>query len=148
MHPVVCSRSAGMERLSSWCGHIVFELCGIKPQRGKHEEYSKYFERESKYRGLPKLTRKMAEATGYSEQLVNHIVSEKSASNGAASTSPPKRYKVERSVRKVNPDDFDTWHILWMKDCHVMICNTILLRMRGLCGYTSGILLIQWMASP
>ena len=40
----------------------------------------KYFERQaskSKYRGPSQVTRKTAEATGYSERTVRHIVGEK-----------------------------------------------------------------------
>ena len=53
----------------------------------------KYFERvnaKSKYRGLPKLTFKTAEATSYSERTVRRIVTEKSDISGTAFTSSAK----------------------------------------------------------
>ena len=68
----------------------------------------KYFERQaskSKYRGPSQVTRKTAEATGYPERTVRHIVGEKTSLCGAAFTSPAKRYKVDR--RTVCLDDFD-----------------------------------------
>ena len=57
----------------------------------------KYFEKgsaKSKYRVLPKLTSKAAEATGYSERTVRRSSGEKSEISAAAFTSPPKRCKV------------------------------------------------------
>ena len=68
----------------------------------------KYFERQAsknKYRGPSHVTRKTAEATGYSEQTVRRIVGKKALLCGGAFTSPAKRYKVER--RTVCLDDFD-----------------------------------------
>ena len=73
-----------------------------------------YFERQSqksKVRGLPKLTSRRADATGYSERTIRRIVPEKKSLEGAAFGSPAKRYKVER--KKIIVDDFDMegiWH--------------------------------------
>ena len=67
-----------------------------------------YFERQSqknKVRGPPKLTRRRADATGYSERTVHRIVAEKKSLEGAAFGSPAKRYKVER--KKIIVNDFD-----------------------------------------
>lgn len=68
-----------------------------------------YFEKESaksrKLKVPPKLTLKTAEATGYSERTVRRVVGEKSTLSGAAFSSPPKRYKVDR--RRIVVDDFD-----------------------------------------
>ena len=69
----------------------------------------RFFEKESaktKNKAPPRLTHKMAEATGYSERTVRRIVSEKSAQSGAAFCSPAKRYKLDR--KKIVLDDFDT----------------------------------------
>ena len=60
-----------------------------------------YFEREStktKCRVSPKLTHKTAEAPGYGKRTVRRIVAEMSALNGAAFSSPAKRYKVDRKI--------------------------------------------------
>ena len=59
----------------------------------------KYFEwqaSKSKYRGPSQVTRKTAEATGYSEQTVRCIVGEKASLYGATFTSPAKWYKVDK----------------------------------------------------
>ena len=69
----------------------------------------KYFQKETaknKYRGALKLTSRTAEATGYSERTVRRIVAEKTELDGAAFTSPPKRYRRER--KRIDPDHFDT----------------------------------------
>ena len=62
----------------------------------------KYFERQaskSKYRGPSQVTRKTAEATGYSKRTVRRIVGKKASLCGGAFTSPAKqRYKVDRTV--------------------------------------------------
>ena len=90
----------------------------IMPGRGKRVNSTakniifnvyKYFERESvknKNRVPPKLTHKTAEATGYGERTVRRIVAEKSASSGAAFSSPAKRYKIDR--KKIVMVNFDT----------------------------------------
>ena len=53
-----------------------------------------------------KLTSRTAEATGYSECIVQRIVAEKTELDGAAFTSPPKHYRRER--KRIDPDHFDT----------------------------------------
>ena len=50
------------------------------------------------------MTRKTAEAAGYSERTVRCIVGEKASLCGVAFTSPAKRYKVDWTVCL---DDFD-----------------------------------------
>ena len=49
----------------------------------------------SKYRGPPKLTSKVAEATGYSECTVRRILTEKLEISGAVFVSLPRRCKVK-----------------------------------------------------
>ena len=69
-----------------------------------------YFQKETvkiKYRGALKLTSRTAETTWYSERMyMRRIVAEKTELDGAAFTSPPKRYRRER--KRIDPDLFDT----------------------------------------
>ena len=67
-----------------------------------------YFEKQSQKTKLsiaPKLSRKTAEATGYSKRTVERVIAQTRALSGSAFESPAKRYKASR-VRIV-ADDFD-----------------------------------------
>ena len=61
---------------------------------------------KNKYRGALKLMSRIMEVTGYSERTVWRIVAKKTELDGAAFTSPPKRYRRER--KRIDPDHFDT----------------------------------------
>ena len=54
----------------------------------------------------PKLCKKTADATGFSERTVNRVVAEKRELDGSLFPSPSKRYKKTRE--RVIVDDFDT----------------------------------------
>ena len=57
-----------------------------------------YFDRQSKKQKStpPKLCKKIAEATGFSERTVNRVLLEKRKLDGSSFTSPNKRYKESR----------------------------------------------------
>ena len=81
----------------------------IAPRRTSSSTCTGFLRRKARRprtKAPPRLTHKMAEATGYSERTVRRIVSEKSAQSGAAFCSPAKRYKLDR--KKIVLDDFDT----------------------------------------
>ena len=67
-----------------------------------------YFDRQSKKHKStpPKLSKKTAEATGFSECTVNHVLLEKRKLDGSSFTSPNKRYTESRE--HVDVDAFDT----------------------------------------
>ena len=68
-----------------------------------------YFEKQStKFKSTvpPKLCKKTADATGFSEHAVNRVVAEKRELEGSCFPSPSKRYKKTRE--RVIVDDFDT----------------------------------------
>ena len=55
---------------------------------------------------LHQLCKKTAEATGFSERTVNHVLLEKRKLDGSSFTSPNKRYKESRE--RVDVGAFDT----------------------------------------
>ena len=67
-----------------------------------------YFDRQSKKHKStpPKLSKKTAEATGFSECTVNRVLLEKRKLDGSSFTSPNKRYTESRE--RVDVDAFDT----------------------------------------
>ena len=67
-----------------------------------------YFDWQSKKQKStpPKLCKKTAEATGFSERTVNRVLLEKRKLDGSSFTSPNKRYKESRE--RVDVDAFDT----------------------------------------
>ena len=67
-----------------------------------------YFDRQSKKQKStpPKLCKKTAEATGFSEHTVNRVLLEKRKLDGSSFTSANKRYKESRE--RVDVDAFDT----------------------------------------
>lgn len=68
-----------------------------------------YFERQNKKQKTtttPKLCKKTADATGYSERTVNCVLKEKRGLEGG-SFSTPKRYKESRERLNVHVDSFD-----------------------------------------
>ena len=68
-----------------------------------------YFEKESaksKLKWSPRVTKRTAEATGYSQSTVQRVVAEKLVLEGDKFESPCKRYKVSR--KQIVVDDFDT----------------------------------------
>ena len=69
----------------------------------------RYFERQSskqKSTVPPKLSKKTADATGFSERTVNRVVAEKRRLEASPFPSPSKRYKKTRE--RISVDDFDT----------------------------------------
>ena len=65
-----------------------------------------YFDQQSKkQKSTPKLCKKTAEATGFSERTVNRVLLEKRKLDGSSFTSPNKSYKESREC--VDVDAFE-----------------------------------------
>ena len=71
-----------------------------------------YFDRHSKKQKStpPKLCKKTAEATGFSERTVNCVLLEKRKLDGTSVTSPNKRYKESRERVNIDASDTDPIH--------------------------------------